>query len=233
MSHLPESVLIVEDEILPQQQMREILESMGIPYISEANDPDTAKAILKKHPCDFILMDINLDDPRMDGISLAREILLERTIPIVFVTAYDDSTTFEETLDLTPYGFLAKPFVEQDLERVVKIAYARFEKYRNEEKAKHDTEVVSLANGYVYHTNLRMLTHQNKRIVLRGRMALFVELLCKNPHTIVSYESLIDHIWKGEASLSSLRTLVYDLRKAYPDFPLVTHSKIGYSVFKD
>ena len=227
---LPTHVLIVEDEMLVRWQIRESLEQIGIVQICEASNAIDAKDILKEKDCDFIFMDINLGNGQ-DGISLSREILLEKHIPIVFVTAYTDDDVFEETLDLFPYGFLGKPFVSKDIRRSLQIGYNRYLQEREDKNKRKSTDhVLYLENAYHYDLKNHILYKENQRIMLKGKTSLFIDLLCQNPYSIMTYDVLIEQIWGEDASLSSLRTLVYDIRKKMDDFPLLTHSKIGYSL---
>ncbi len=62
---------------------------------------------LEKSSCDMILMDINIK-VTTGGIQLAREILNIYTLPIVFITAYNDEATLEEVLGLSPFHSYSK-----------------------------------------------------------------------------------------------------------------------------
>jgi DNA-binding response OmpR family regulator len=229
-TQLPRNVLVVEDEIITQVQVRNALMDMGIRHIDEARDARQAKEKIGDEKYDFILMDINLGLGE-DGITLAKDILDVQKIPIVFMTAYTDDAIFEETLELFPYGFLGKPFIDKELQRSVRIAYSRFS-HEEPELEKVDSHVLLLAHGYHYDLKAHRLYKDNKPILLKGKSAHFVDFMCQNLYTIVGHDVLLDHIWHGEATLSSLRTLVHELRKQMPDFPIVTHSKLGYSILR-
>lgn len=55
--------------------------------------------------------------------------------------------------------------------------------------------------------------------------------LAENIGTTVDYELLMSHIWDTESIAgSSLRTLVYSLRKQLPDLPIRSFSKMGYAL---
>jgi DNA-binding response OmpR family regulator len=229
---LPERVLIVEDEAITRWQIHDVLTRIGIKQIHESTDAAHAKELLRQERVDVILMDINLGSGQ-DGIALTREILQKQHVPVVFVTAYTDDEVFEETIQLSPYGFIVKPFVRQDVERLVRIAYGRFAQERaNEEKNKANTQdgVVCIRGGYRYDLNKRLLYKDNQLIPLRGKEAELVNRLCRNAYAIMPYDTLLEQLWQHEMTLSSLRTLVYGLRKKLPDFPITNHSKMGYSI---
>ena len=53
--------------------------------------------------------------PRLDGIEAARRILEERPIPIVMLTAYGQEELVSRAVEAGVFGYLVKPFREQDL----------------------------------------------------------------------------------------------------------------------
>jgi two-component system, response regulator PdtaR len=65
--------------------------------------------------------------PRLDGIEAARRILDERPIPIVMLTAYGQDELVSRALEAGVFGYLVKPFREQDLLPAIRTARARHE----------------------------------------------------------------------------------------------------------
>ena len=65
--------------------------------------------------------------PRLDGIEAARRILDERAIPIVIVTAYGEQELVSRAVEAGVFGYLVKPFREQDLLPAIRTARARHE----------------------------------------------------------------------------------------------------------
>ena len=53
--------------------------------------------------------------PRLDGIEAARRMLDERPIPIVIVSAFTEQSLVARAADAGVFGYLAKPFRENDL----------------------------------------------------------------------------------------------------------------------
>ncbi|HIP29004.1 MAG TPA: response regulator, partial [Sulfurovum sp.] len=115
MTELPQSVLIIEDEAITQRYLKDILGQYNLECVDCYDNAKDALAHIKTKKYEMILMDINIKGS-MDGIQLAREILRTRTIPIIFITAHSDNDTFQEVLELSPYGFISKPFSSQDVE---------------------------------------------------------------------------------------------------------------------
>jgi response regulator NasT len=69
-------------------------------------------------------MDVRM--PRLDGIDAARRILEERPIPIVMLTAYGQEELVARAVEAGVFGYLVKPFREQDLLPAIQTARGRF-----------------------------------------------------------------------------------------------------------
>ena len=65
--------------------------------------------------------------PRLDGIEAARQILAERPIPIVMLTAFGQEELVARAIEAGVFGYLVKPFREQDLLPAIRTARARHE----------------------------------------------------------------------------------------------------------
>jgi response regulator NasT len=53
--------------------------------------------------------------PRLDGVEAARQILADRFVPIVMLTAYGYSELISRAVDAGVVGFVVKPFKESAL----------------------------------------------------------------------------------------------------------------------
>jgi len=100
-------ILIVEDEWIIADDIRERLESMG--YEVVAIVPSGEEAILHVEDADLILLDIFLSDT-MDGIETAEKIHTQSSKPIVFLTAYAEKEIIERAKRAEPFGYIIKPF---------------------------------------------------------------------------------------------------------------------------
>ncbi len=114
-------ILVVEDEGLVAKSIQSMLTNMGyeVPDVALSGE----KAIKKAGEIrpDLILMDIKLKG-EMDGIEAA-EIIHDRfDIPVVYLTAYADEDTLQRAKITEPFGYLLKPFEEQDLRSTVEMA---------------------------------------------------------------------------------------------------------------
>ena len=118
-------ILVAEDETIIRLDLRELLERAGFEVCAEAKDGLEAVELARAEEPDLAVLDVKM--PRLDGIEAARRILHERPIPIVMLTAYGQSELVERAIEAGVFGYLVKPFREQDLLPAIRTACARHE----------------------------------------------------------------------------------------------------------
>jgi AmiR/NasT family two-component response regulator len=133
-------ILIAEDETIIRLDLRDLLERAGYDVVAEAHDGEEAVALAREHEPDLAIMDVKM--PRLDGIEAARRMLHERPIPIVMLTAYGQDELVSRAVEAGVFGYLVKPFREQDLLPAIATARAR-----HEELAALREEAESLADA--------------------------------------------------------------------------------------
>ena len=118
-------ILIAEDETIIRLDLRALLEQAGYEVCGEARDGAEAVDLARALEPDLAIMDVKM--PRLDGIEAARRILDERPIPIVMLTAYGQDEIVSRAVEAGVFGYLVKPFREQDLLPAIHTARARHE----------------------------------------------------------------------------------------------------------
>jgi len=116
-------VLIAEDETIIRLDLRGLLESAGHEVCAEARDGIEAVELARSEEPDVALLDVKM--PRLDGIEAARQILQDRPIPIVMLTAYGQDELVSRAIEAGVFGYLVKPFREADLLPAIQTARAR------------------------------------------------------------------------------------------------------------
>lgn len=229
---LPKNMIIVEDEAITQRFLLDIFAQHNINNIVCFDNAADTLEYERLNKCDFVLMDINIKGP-MDGIQLSGKILEKFDIPIVFITAHNDPETVEETLELSPYGFICKPFTSRDVIISVQMAYNKYLKNAThilEEKmhSEADEEII-ISKKFRYSKSTSQLYRGNDPIGLTKNQHALVTALIANINQTVSSDVLVSTIWEDTmVADSALRTLVYSVRKLMPDFPINSYSKVGY-----
>jgi two-component system, response regulator PdtaR len=118
-------ILIAEDETIIRLDLRDLLERSGFEVCAEAKDGEQAVELARSEQPDLAILDVKM--PKLDGIEAARRILDERPLPIVMLTAYGQEELVARAVEAGVFGYLVKPFREQDLLPAIHTARARYE----------------------------------------------------------------------------------------------------------
>lgn len=112
----PLKILLVEDDLINQEVVREMLKEKGHKVKAVENGMDAIN-VLKEAYFDLIIMDIQLCD--MDGVETTRRIrkaeISGKQIPIVAMTSYTFTDDREKFQQLGMSGYLSKPVIMEDL----------------------------------------------------------------------------------------------------------------------
>ena len=121
-------ILIAEDETIIRLDLKQLLERAGYDVVAEAKDGEEAVALARAEEPELAILDVKM--PKLDGIEAARRILEERPVPIVMLTAYGQDELVSRAAEAGVFGYLVKPFREQDLLPAIQTARARHEEMR-------------------------------------------------------------------------------------------------------
>lgn len=106
-------VLIIDDSLLIRKVLTEILNSSpDIEVVGAAEDPLIAREMIKELNPDVLTLDIEM--PRMDGITFLRNLMRLRPMPVVMISVLTESNA-EVTLTALELGavdFIAKPTID-------------------------------------------------------------------------------------------------------------------------
>jgi PAS domain S-box-containing protein len=143
------SILITEDETITAMDIKEKLESYGYAVAGIASSGRDALNLAGHEKPDLILMDIVIQGD-MDGILTAKLARERFDIPVIFLTAHADRTTLEKARQAVPYGYIVKPFKDEELFSVVEMALHKHDmEYKLRESERKYRELVELANSII------------------------------------------------------------------------------------
>jgi len=159
----PICILIVEDEILIAQDLKEILEEVGYNQVFRVRNYQAAIEVLNEQSIDLVLLDINLNDSS-SGINLANYINQHKQIPFIYITSYSDAATIADVKQTRPAGFLLKPYSKDLL--LIKIELALFNYSNNHNAANQPPETKTpLTDETDLVINNQLLVKDNYRFI--------------------------------------------------------------------
>ncbi len=107
-------VLIVEDCFIQSTVLKKILESENFGVTAVCRSGDEALDEVNKAKPDLILMDIYLKG-EMTGVQAVKKIREQSEVPVIFITALNDSELFNDIQTIMNSGLLQKPVSKSDL----------------------------------------------------------------------------------------------------------------------
>lgn len=216
------NILIVEDEAITALFLSEVASSLSHHVVATVDNADDAVKAAQNETIDVVLMDIEIKG-KLDGIQAATMLKEKFGIPPVFITSYKDSTTIRDAKYVAPLGYLIKPVVGEDIEAVLMVAENQIAHHGT---VRHSTYKIG---PFEFETANRTLSKNGKPVALTQKETGCLQYLLENTDTNISSEQLIQAVWEGQdKELSSLRELVFRLRKKLPELKIKSVSKFGY-----
>lgn len=121
MSNFTPSVLVVEDSPTQAKLLSACLLQLGLPLVGPAATAAEALALCATTWPALAVIDLNLTAGR-DGVALAQELRARGPLPLIFVSATDDTVLLAQARALQPLAILPKPFTITSLRRMVELA---------------------------------------------------------------------------------------------------------------
>ena len=132
-------ILIVEDEIIIAEDLKQELTKLGYKIIGIATKGKEAIKKIKKTKPDLILMDLTLKG-ELDGIETAKQINKHHNIPLIYISGYFDHKIIQRAKKTKAYGYLKKPIRPVEIHNKIKIALKAHKLQKNITIYKYPTE---------------------------------------------------------------------------------------------
>lgn len=221
--------LIVEDEIKLAEALKRGLGSKGHTADIVPDGAQALERILLYHEdYDVVILDLML--PSMDGYTLCSRVREEHiSIPIIVLTARDETDTKVKLLHAGADDYLAKPFSFDELDARI-IALLR--------RPKSEAPTVLAVGDLELNPAERTVRRDGKEISsLTLKEFGILEYLMRNPNRVVNREELLNHLWDFNYTSffsNALDVHIKNLRKKidHADSPSIieTVRGIGYRI---
>ena len=114
-------ILIVEDDPIIAEDLAGYMNDFGYTALKPVDNADDAMRTIRENVPDLIMFDVHLGG-EIDGIELAQIVKSKYSIPFIFLTAFNDSDTFERIKAVEPSAYLIKPVDEKNLHSSIAVA---------------------------------------------------------------------------------------------------------------
>ena len=179
-------ILLVDDDPNIRQLVRLYLEKEGFD-VTEADRGDTALKEFKAAPPNLMLLDVML--PGMDGWQVCREVRKVSNIPIIMLTAKDE--TFDKVLglELGADDYVVKPFDAKELVARIKAVIRRYQ------NGGESTEKELAFPGLTINMSQYTVTYMGKEMDMPPKELELLYFLASHPGMVFTREQLLEQVW--------------------------------------
>lgn len=226
------TVIIVEDELIAAEYLKEILETNNAEVIDIIdNGKEAIKSCIAQKP-DVIFMDIMLRD-NISGSEAAVAISREVDSKIIFLTAYTDPEMVDYAVASHAAGYLTKPYNEMQIIATLRLVTQDTLHVNSKHNNVPPQEYIALIGGFIYNTRQKRLMKDGRQIELGPKALKLIDLLCEHPNISISDEQIAMHVWGELVNDRTLRSLIFRIRTATHDELIKNISGSGYMIQTD
>jgi DNA-binding response OmpR family regulator len=178
-------VLIVEDDDAVRLVLRLLLEDEGL-VVAEAATGDRAIDEFHRQEFGVVLLDLRL--PGMHGFDVCRAIRRTSGVPIIMVTAQQDSHDVVAGLECGADDYVTKPFNDRELVARVR---AQLRRWPSSPAA---TDVLRSGDVEI-RVNEGAVLKAGRQIGLTKTEFHLLVRLAQSPNHVYSRDQLLDHVW--------------------------------------
>jgi len=194
-------ILYVEDELFLGKIVKESLESRGFEVWMES-DGDCVLPLFKKMQPDVCVLDIML--PNRDGFGIAEEIRgLDQKVPILFVTAKNQTEDLVKGFSLGGNDYIRKPFSMEEL--IVRIHNT----LRNKDTNGSATGEPLILGKFSFLPGRQVLSFGKEERKLSFRENELLKFLYGNRERIIDRRDILNVLWGSDSFFNSRNLDVY------------------------
>ena len=201
-------VLLIEDELVLAEIIRESLQSRGFVVIHSSTIKDAMQLYIEQNP-EIIILDVMLPDG--DGFDFARKIRnADIDTPIIFLTSRSLPQDVVEGFESGGNDYLKKPF---SLEELIIRMKALLNKNRLVINTNPDSRNTKIGD-YLFQYPKGVLSFKGAQRALTTRESEILQLLILNRNQILSRQTLLSTFWGTDDYFSgrSLDVFITKLR---------------------
>lgn len=198
------TIFIIEDETTIRDVVRRYLERDGF-RVMEAENGNSALALLREHSADLILLDIML--PGLDGFSIARMVRSKSDLnamatpndtPIIMLTSRSEERDRLEGFELGIDDYVTKPFSPREVVARVKAVLRRSGSTSSADNPATATEEPICFDTLTIDPVRRMVEVRDRPVSLTTKEFDLLYFLAKWPRQVFTREQLLNSVWGYE-----------------------------------
>ena len=231
-------ILIVEDDGIVARDIQQTLVRLGYAYpIVVSSGEEAVQRVAEIRP-DLVLMDIKLKGA-MDGVEAAQQIRARFDIPVIYLTAYADDLTLRRAKITAPFGYVLKPFEEEELHSTIEMALyrhemertlaQRVERFQALVESASDIAVVLDSNGVIRYASpaVEQVLGYGPRELMGRRIFRFLHV-----NTMSSMTNVIERFVRNGVAIQSISLLFRHRNGSWYSFEGIAQNLLDHSSVK-
>lgn len=213
------TLLVIEDDINTNEAICEYMKSAGHTTLS-ALDGKEGLLLAKEPSVDLVVLDIML--PKIDGMTVLRELRKCSTVPVLMLTAIEDEHTQATSFDAEADDYITKPFSMVLLGKRITALLRRSGKNPEILRVQFGDITVDFG-GYA-------AWNQAGRIDLTPKEIELLKLLLEHKGLVLTRSQILDELWGYDAPIidRTVDTYIKNLRKKLNLDRIITVKGVGY-----
>ncbi len=221
---MSDTVLVVDDDPTILRTLRINLRARNYQVEAVTNATDALSAFEDAAP-DVVVLDLGLPD--LDGIEVLRRIRVTSRVPVIVLSARQDSDDKVEALDEGADDYVTKPFGMNELLARMRAALRR--------NAPSEEEAVVATADFIIDLAAKKVRKGDDDVHLTPTEWGIVEMLVRHQGKLVSQRQLLQEVWgpQYEKEANYLRVYMAGLRRKLEPVPsqpryFITEPGMGY-----
>lgn len=182
---MKENILIIEDEVKIARFLELELNYEGY-KVDKAYDGREGLMMIKNGDYDLILLDIML--PSMNGMEVLRRVREFSEVPIIMLTAKDETMDKVTGLDMGANDYVTKPFEIEELLARIRAALKR-------KMVNKQTSSVLQLNNLKVNLDMHLVSYQGDDVELTKKEFDLLEYLLENKNRVLTREKILETVW--------------------------------------
>lgn len=182
-------ILVIDDEVAIRDLIELVLKRENYQVKTAENGAAGLREMDTFRP-DLVLLDLMLPD--FSGYDLCREIVKKSSIPVIMISAKNETIDKVLGLELGAEDYVTKPFDNRELIARVKVVLRRFE---NTDQMKNDSMEPILYGDLEIDLEAKRVLKDGAQIALTAKEYQILETLSKRPTKIFTRDELLEIVW--------------------------------------
>jgi two-component system, OmpR family, response regulator len=234
---MPESIqphiLVVDDDLRVRELLTEYLVENGL-RVSTAQNSAAMSTVLADAAIDLIVLDLRLGAE--DGMSIARTLRSQSSIPIIMLTAVRDEADRVMGLELGADDYLSKPFSPRELLARVRTVLRRARAATPAQARAADIRAFRFGEFELNLRTRRLARRSGSTIELTNLEFNLLAALLASPQRVMTREQLLEasRLYDNEVYDRAIDSQISRLRRKIEGDPtqpvyIITERGVGYS----